>query len=246
MQEYLIRTLFRGMLWEIIAVLSGLYFLFHSPKVFKHERWLVYYLCFTVFVEFLGLYSIWAYFSEYEVFSFVKGTRFEANFWMFNIFKVITMSFYFWFFYSQLKKSRIKNLLKILYVVFLVVSSYELIFSGELFIQYIISIPILGSILLLTTLGAYFFMLLRSNKVINFFRTISFYLAFGALIWHLVMSPLFIFNKLEGGLQGMAGVIYGNTMTFLNILLYTLIAGAFIAVTKSRKRAAILNKPFYS
>src|SRR5690554_6418925 len=82
---------------EIIAVALGTYFLF-TRKVTKTIKLYIYLLIVTLLVEVLALYTAVAYFSDYKYFSIIEGTPFVANFWMYNILEVFSVSFLLYYF----------------------------------------------------------------------------------------------------------------------------------------------------
>ncbi len=106
---------------EILAIIAGFYFLFKS-KTNSYNRGLVYFLLFTVFVELIASYAIIGYFSEYKYFSFVEGTLFQKNTWIYNCFLLFEFIFFILYFRYYIKSYYWKRFLKIGVIIFIIIS----------------------------------------------------------------------------------------------------------------------------
>lgn len=179
----------------LLASLAGSYYLVKANERNKFIRGFVYFLWVTFFIDVLGLYTVYAYFEDYKIFSFIKNTPIERNVWLFNSFKIISFSVYSFIFISQLKRSNLRKALSGLLILFIVSAIINLMVS-EVFFENISSYTyILGTIFLLLCIISWYFQLLTSDAIVNFYRNVFFYISVGALVWHLIVTPLWIFNK---------------------------------------------------
>ena len=119
---------------ELIAALSGSYYLNKNLKVNNANRFLVYFLWLTFFFDLIGSYAPIAYFSNYEYFSFICVTgRFEYNYWWFNIYMLISYGFFFYYFTSFLMKTKVKQRMNLLIFCYLIFGVGNLICSEIFF-----------------------------------------------------------------------------------------------------------------
>ena len=134
--QFLISSLSSYIL-EISSGLAGLYFLKKCPNTHKSNKYLVYFLWFTVFVEVVGVYAPFAYFTNYEYFAFVKDTVYKDNYWWYNMYFLISFSFFIYYFNSFLVSSKIKKGIKYLIVLYIISGTINLMISDIFFIGYL-------------------------------------------------------------------------------------------------------------
>mgnify|MGYP000579319159 CR=1 FL=1 len=118
---------------EITSGLAGLYYLKRFPKTHKSNKYLVYFLWFTVFVEVIGIYAPLAYFTEYKYFAFVKGTVFKHNYWWYNLHLLLSFIFFIYYFSSFLKKNSRRRVFNIINILFLFSGLINLFLSDIFF-----------------------------------------------------------------------------------------------------------------
>lgn len=194
----------------------------------------VWFLWSVFIVDLIGFYAAFTYFNNYRIFGFIKGTVFENNYWLFNSFKIISFSVYIFFFIKQLYSLSKKRILSITLVFFVLSAIINLIFSNAFFTSYITYTTIWGTFLLLICIGLYFFEILNSDRIIRFYRSLPFYIAIGALIWHLCVTPLFIYSNFFQIQSPDFVHIYGITLGILNWIMYgSYIVGFFMCINKS-------------
>lgn len=237
MQEAFLNTVFRGYLWELIAAVAGAYYLLKVSDPPFINKVFVWFIWFTLFIDVAGFYALAAYYSGYEWFGFVKGTNYAQNYWMYNAFKLLSFVVYLSVFTTQINSSRIRKLLWGTIGVFSIVSISNFIFSGQYFKAYMAFTVVGGTILLLIYIGIYFYQILKSNRILNFYKELSFYIAIGALLWHLSITPLFIFNKYVIMSSSPDFVqIYLKILTLMNFLMYGIFSFGFIILSKKERQ----------
>lgn len=237
MEEYFINSFFRGVLWEFLAALAALIYLKRLKNVPLYKRIFIFYLCAMFLVDVMGYYVAIAYYSDYRIFGFTRGTVFQQNYWMFNAVKPFAILVYLQFFIAQIRSIKLRKGLTWAAGVFLVSSILNLIFSGEFFIGYITYTPIAGSILLSITIGCYLFEMLTVDRTLIFFKSLSFFVAVGSLIWHLVFTPMFVFNNFSVMDSTPEFVkVYLMTLGLLNFFMYSMFIIGFFVEMKNRQR----------
>ncbi|CAN5263745.1 hypothetical protein BH23BAC2_BH23BAC2_21070 [soil metagenome] len=237
MLQALIDVFFRAYLWELIASIAGAYYLINGKDIPFINRLLVYFLWFTFLVDLIGFYPLVAYYSDYKILSFVKGTRYAQNYWLYNPLMLLGYIAYISFFLVHLKKARTKKILKMVTVIFVLITIINFIFSGLFFIGYSAFVTFVGSLILLVTIGTYFYQVLHSDEILEFYKGLPFYVGVGALLWHLCITPLFLYNK-YGIMNANPEFVqlYMKFLTGMNVVLYVLIASGFIIEVRKNAR----------
>ena len=142
------------------------------------------------------LFGRYTYWVEDGPLSFLQGTLLQANYWWFTIFwKVLAVLFFGWYYLKVLKNSKTKKILKISLVVFLPISILTIVITlPKLFYGNINLIDILGAIIILQCAFYYFFEVLQSDKILNFYKSLTFYISCAILILWLIQTPLIFFE----------------------------------------------------
>lgn len=195
MLEYIVKNNLLIFLLELAAAISGSIYLRRSPFATSMDKLFVYYLWLVVFIEFIGFYPIYGYFTNYQTLPFIKDTVFESNYWLYNGFSIIKFSVFFIYFLKYIEGSQLKKLLAILSIVFIISAIGNLIFSDVLFVKTSSFTSIGGTLILVVLILLYFYRLLKSDRILYFYNNITFFIASGLLIWHLTVTPLFIYNQ---------------------------------------------------
>lgn len=236
MLEAFVNTFFRGYLWIFLAAISGIIYLAKVKNVPLINRIFVWFLWFTLFVDLSGFYSLIAYYSDYRYFSFVNGTKFVQNYWLYNIFKTVAFIFYFYFFIFQLKSTRLRKIMLWITWIFFISAWINYYFFMDIFMGYSLYTAIGGTFILLTLIGLYLYQIIRSNEILDFYRELPFYVATGALLWHITITPLFIFNQLGIMYSSEDFVrVYLKILTIMNFIMYGFFAVGFLTVSFSRR-----------
>lgn len=236
MLDYYISYFFRGTLWELMAAVAGLFYLKNYPKANVTNRIFVYYLCLTVCIDLFGSYNAIAYYSDYKFFGFIKDTVWRSNYWLYNIYKPFAFLIYFEFIKRQLISVKARKIITGSMIFFFVTAWIYLIISGDFFKAYAAYTSIVGSILLLTFIAFYMYEILMSDRILTFYRQLSFYVAVGALLWNLTITPMFIYNtfKIMGSSPEFLK-IYLMVLSILNFVMYSLFTIGFVVEIRKQK-----------
>lgn len=224
-------------LLELLAAISGSYYLRKAEYPLKNTKYLVWFLWFTVFVELLGSYAPIAYYSDYRFFGFIKDSVFANNSWWYNIFSVLNFAFFTYYFTSYIRPKWIRNALYSGIVVFLVSSAIYYAVSKNAFFgsESFVNTP--GAILLLCSVMVFYYHLLRSELILKLNYFLPFYVSIGVLVFNLTVTPieqLSMFLTTDEGNEFFL-MLYVNVVRFANFLLYPLIVIGFLICSKERQ-----------
>lgn len=233
MLEYIVKNNLLIFLFELGAAIAGLIFIKRSVYS-RSVKLFVFYLWLVVFVEFIGFYSIYGYFTNYETLPFIKGTVLESNYWLYNGFAIIKFSIFYIYFLNQLEDSKIKKFLTYLSIVFIISAIINLFVSDVFFVKNSSFTSIGGTFILAMMILLYFYRLLRSNQVLYFYNNITFYIALGLLIWHLTVTPLFIYNQYFSSENPVFLSLHIWLLRAVNIYLYGSLMVGFIICSRKQ------------
>jgi len=196
MFEYFIeKKLFIANIFELLAALAGTYYLYKTKTQEKGLKLFVYNLWFILLIEIIGMYAAWNYFDDYRTFPGLKSSDYASNYWLFNSAKIIFLTVFFNVFISQITSLRLKRFLYGLTLFFILSSIANYIYSDIFFKAFSSYTNISGSLLLLICIGSFYYEMLISDKILNFYKNLPFYISIGLMLWHLSITPIFIYNR---------------------------------------------------
>lgn len=217
---------------EVLAAIAGTYFI-SKNKGDSSIRYFVYYLWITVFVETIGILP--RLIISWESLSFLKDSIWAHNFWIYNIYLVLTFWVYVNYFKSIIKRGVFKNIINVFVLVF-VTSSFVNFVVTDVFFNGLSSFSfILGSISLLFSALLYFYEVLQTDIILNFYKSISFYIAIGSLVFYLSITPLFIYNEYYSSNSPEFVKIYNIIRELAIIFMYSCYTFGFIVCLKKKK-----------
>lgn len=220
----------------LLELLAAIFGTIHYRKVkTKSTKYFVLFLWITLLFEIFASYAPIADFSNFEVFGFIKGTKFEKNYWAFNIYLLFSYFIYISYFKMQLAVSRQRTIVNVLIGVFLISSVINLIASKVFFAAYSTHTNIAGTLVLLFTISMYYFKLVRSDEVLKIGSLLPFYISIGAVILHLCLTPFFIYSNYfrESISKEFVGT-YLIVLRITNLLVYSIYIIGFIVCRKKK------------
>lgn len=222
---------------EILAASAGSYYLKKISPRFKSTQYFVLFLWCTVCVEIFASYAPVAYFSDYEVFSFIAGTPFENNFWLYNIYNILSFSFLTLYFTSFLKNKYWKSFFLVSTIGFIIVSGIIIISNGTFFKSPSKFVTITGTLLLFFSVVLFYFELLRSDLLLQLKRFLPFYISVGVLIFNLCTTPIDILSQYFSIADGneLFVKLHINVLLFANIFMYSTFIFGFVICSKKKK-----------
>lgn len=222
---------------EILAASAGSYYLKKTSPQITSTKYFVLFLWCNVCVEIFGSYAPMAYFSDYEIFSFIAGTRFENNFWLYNIYNVLSFSFLTIYFTSFLKNKYWKVLFWILTIGFIVVSAIIINSNGTFFKSSSKFVTITGTLLLFFSVILFYFELLKSDLLLQIKRFLPFYISVGILVFNLCITPIDILSQYFSIADGneLFVKLHVNVLLYANIFMYLTFIFGFLICSRKRK-----------
>ncbi len=218
-------------LFELLAALLGIFYITKYRDL--PSRYFVFFLCFTFVFEVVGYFP---HLISENFLSFLKGTKFEKNYWLYNPYLIVNFLFYAYYFRYHIRSFKIKKVLGILLTLYLLSSLINLIFSDVYFVAFSAYTFIIGAMLILFVILIYFFEILKSDEILYFNKILPFYVAVGALVFHLGVTPLFIYSKYYSESKSPDFVqIYRIILTAANIFMYTCYTIGFIICLRKNK-----------
>lgn len=75
---------------------------------------------------------------------------------------------------------------------------------------------------------AYYYEMLKSDKILNFYKNLAFYVSVGVLIRYLVVTPIFIYSKYYTNASPDFVEMYGLIIIVSNVFMYGMFITGFI------------------
>jgi len=188
-------TIYRGS--EILSVLAGVF----CYKKFKSKsaRIFIWFLVYVQFLEIIGDYprKVKKIDSLTWVGELIENTLFANNYWYFNVFwSVVVSAIIAYYFYLVTTDKILKKVIKLGTICFLLASVIILLLDYEtLYYNLIFSIEVLSLALILLVIFSYFTELLYSDKILKFYRSLSFYIAVGVLVFWILTTPMDFYEQ---------------------------------------------------
>ena len=201
MYEYFVPT------FELIAAILAT--IFYKKYEKSSEKYFLHFLWFTFFIDaILG--------------NFISEFLKINNYWLLNIYMLLSFVFYFNWYRIILKSKRLKLIITILSLLFVIFALYN--FRVKNWEEYHTNTFIFGAFINLITSIAYFLQLLGSRDIIHVEYKLSFWIATGLLLFNICMIPFFIFSDLLSSRE----FLYQIILVSLNAILYTCYSVGFI------------------
>lgn len=222
---------------ELLAAISGLYYLRKTEIPLKNSKFLVGFLWFTFFVELIGAYAPIGYYSDYRFFNIIRETIFVDNSWWYNIFTVLNFTFFSYYFTSYIWKRKFRNILFVAAGSFLIGSFLYFAISGTLFQRAGSYLNIIGAILLLCSILVFYYQLLRSELILKLKYFLPFYISIGVLVFNLTVTPIEQLSRFLTTEQGneLFVLLYINVLRFANFFLYLSFIIGFLICSKKKQ-----------
>ena len=231
--EYFIKVIPTHVL-ELIAALSGSYYLLKKSNVKKNNKYLVYFLWFTLVVDVFGSYAAIAYFTEYKYLGFIEDTVFRDNRWLYNIYMLLFYVFFIKFFIYHSVNIKLKKLLNIFTIVFIVLAVFNLIISDVLFYKSSTFASLIGTILTLLSIFLFYFDLLNRDKILKLKYYLPIYISIGVLVFVLLVTPIDIFSAYFNKENNIYFKLKGTVLLGVNIIMYTSFTLGFLVCAKNK------------
>ena len=220
-------------LFELVAAVSGSIYI-HKYREDLLSRYFVYFLWFTAFFD-ITFGWLPTFIRDFDQLTFLENTFLYYNQWAYNTYDVISFSFYLFYFSNFLESSRLKKLSRIFIIIYVVTSLAYLVFSGVYFSSPSLYGLLIGTIFLLFLIIGYYFQVLKSDKILVFHKNLVFYFSIGALVFHVLVNPIFIYGQYYEKKSPEFIEIYRLILTAANIFMYTCYTIGFIICWRKNK-----------
>lgn len=226
-------------LLEIGAAVAGTIYLARRRSPVPYSPLFVGYLWLVVVVEIIGFYPAYNYFTDFSNMPFVKGTPFEKNNWLYNSYNIIKFAVFYIFFTAQLQNKKSKAFFKWIMVFFVISAILNLFLTDVFFYRSSNYTYIMGSLILMFLIFVYYFELLKSDRILDFYKSLPFYISVGLLLWHVTITPLFIYNKYFTIASPEFIRLHSTILKISNVFLYGVYIFAFIICTSIKRKPAV-------
>jgi hypothetical protein len=161
-------------------------------------KYFIYFLVYVAIMELIGAYPTFVekYESLSEAKEFLKGTKFEENNWFYTIFWTIASAVFYSFYFGQFLESNYSiKVIKYITSIFIISSLvYILLNWNSFFVSSFYFVDIFSASVILLSVVLYFIEVLKSQKVLIFYKSINFYIAAVLLIFFLIKTPLLFYD----------------------------------------------------
>ncbi|NNK87926.1 MAG: hypothetical protein HKO90_06560, partial [Flavobacteriaceae bacterium] len=175
-------------------------------------------------MELIGGYT--DYVEKFEFLSDLRqklaGTIFEKNNWLYTLFWRLGATLaYVYYFRGLLKSGSQQRVLKLMASGF-VVACMVIISSNfnDFFVRSFPAITIMSSLLIIISTVMYLMQILQSDRIINFYRSLNFYMAAVLLVWNLIITPLIFYDVYYSRSDMPYVVLKHSIYLFSNIFMY--------------------------
>ena len=235
--EFLLETkLYIGTIFEIIAAISGFWYLRKSNDLEPEIRYFIYYLILIVILEVYGYLPIWAWLENYEILSFYENSVFRRNLWWSNSLSIVGIIIISLVFVRSIQNESVRKAFYFTLVLFVIFSVISFFTFGEFFHANDPYSSIVGVFIVFLAVVFYYFRIFNSEEIVNFYGDIRFYISFAIVIWNLCIIPLDIYS----GYFNLENPAYIELETkvriFSNMFLYSVYAFGFYMDYRYRYR----------
>ena len=173
---------------EVLAAVVGV--ILYKKYKFTAAKYFIFFLIYVIFIVVFGRYTYFIY--NGGSLNFLEGTLIERNYWWFTIFWSIGAVLFFGWYYSKILYNKLHiKFLKVTLLLFFVVSTLTILLSlPDLFKKPIPIISIIGGLIILLCVFFYFLEVLQNERILNFYKSINFYISCAIFIFWLIKTPL--------------------------------------------------------
>jgi len=158
---------------EVLAAVTGLlFFKKYKPTAAK---FFIYFLVYLALCDFVSNYP-----------RYVKATLY----W-----KIGAIMFFAFYYCKILKIAIFKKAIKIAAFSFLLFSIGYIAFNwDDYFIMFFPAVDVFGAFIIFLCTVCYFIEVLKSDKILTFYKSLNFYISFAIFIWWLIITPLVFYD----------------------------------------------------
>lgn len=213
-----------------ISAVTGLIYY----KKYKHTnaKYFIWFLVYILFFEILAGYTslVENHESLYDVKLYLKGTIFEKNYWVYNLFWNILSTLFISFYYLKVLKSKkysfVVRCATYIFVLFSI--GYVTFNMDDFFYSNVIPIKIAAVSVIFLCIMFYFIEILNGDKILTFYRSFNFYVSTALLIWWLVTAPVMFYQIYFSKADWNFVFLRWQIFLFANFFMYSMFTVAII------------------
>jgi hypothetical protein len=198
MKDFLLNNY--SILYRSVIFLAAIIGLFSLRKFKKtHSKFFIWFLVYVFFLEIFAAYP--TYLANYKILSpineFINDSGFKQNYWFYTIFWSIGgILFYSYYYQKVLRNKTFLKILKYATYVFLICSIVFIAFNMHTFFNSTIPfIDIIGAVIIFLCASFYFIEILRNEKILNYWKSLDFYISIVIFIWWLLTTPVVFYES---------------------------------------------------
>lgn len=176
---------------EFLAALTGIICL--KNYINSSTKYFIFFLIYIFIIEVLGASLV--YYPDFYPVYLIRRIGFQMTNW-YNIFWFFgSIVFVLYYFYSLLQLKQNKFIIKIVGILFSLIMLGHFIIYFDVFMS---SHPklyqFLGLLATFISIALYFIEFLKSDSMLNIFKTFGFYASIGLFLWWLIITPVIFFD----------------------------------------------------
>lgn len=210
----------------ILAFIVGI--LVYKKYKKTQVKYFILFLGWIVFLEIIGSYPI--YLKNSGLSHLIEGTLIEQNYWWYTIsWASVATIFYSWFLSQKYDSNTLKTIIKFCIYGYVLTMLVTAIIDYKLFFKIRPTyITVLNVTILILSTVFYLYNLLNSEKLLNAFKSLYFYVAIILLVWWLITTPLNFFEVYNSDSDWDFVTIKWTIKLIANIFMYLGFAFALI------------------
>lgn len=169
----------------VILYLITTIFGFIYIRKFWHNKLLKYWFIFV-------LYSFLNELVNRAIIDFLHIRVYTLN----NLWFIVNNVFYMLFFLNLINSKRRRNIVKGLLSVFLLFFTVSAVFFKDLTKDYFVDTFILGQLCVVFSIMLYYVDVLNSDRILQFKKSLLFYISIGALVFNICLLPVYVIAEL--------------------------------------------------
>lgn len=223
--EFLLKKtiIFAVFLTAIIATITYKKYKDSQSRIFMPFLW------FTFFIELLNLLPTASLF--YPNWNFLKMMSYilpkeliNSSIWVGSLYSIVSFYVYLWYYRSILGSKRSTITVNVCILIYTVLVIHSLIHYQELMVSWLQPHMFAGVVFTVVAICFYFMTILKSDKILSFYKTLPFWLTIGILFFNLVTMPIFIFAEQ----LNFSASIYVYILVISSYVMYGCFATGFI------------------
>jgi len=173
---------------ELVAAITGI--IYYKKYRTTHAKYFIYFIVYAFIIDFIGNYP--RYFYNLDLFYLIENTLIAENYWWYTLFWWIALSSFLAFLnYKILEKPSYKKVLKIFYYIYIIQAIIYAIVNFKKLFGPTETFLIIASVWMITvSVVLYLLEILQSNRIVNFYKSIYFYINTSILVWTIVTTPV--------------------------------------------------------